>query len=141
MHQKSYSDKKAAALFLEPHNGTLCEFPWEKRGSLSEIYNLFTSIHRLSTCLFFHINLLHHANSCFIHFTQPAYLLSLTFHFTIFRMSFFLQNIKMKSMRLVKFICFSCVPSKSLFSPSFGLNLRHKHHTHDQKRKDAANWN
>ena len=63
-------------------------------GSLSEIYNLFTSIHRLSTCLFFHINLLR-ANSCLriFHTFHPRHLLYFTKSF--FTTFFFLENISL----------------------------------------------
>ena len=48
---------------------------WSKGGSLSEIYNLFTSIHLPSSCLFFHINL-GLANSCLhISYILPYFLL------------------------------------------------------------------
>ena len=92
-------------------------------GSLSEIYNLFTSIHRLSTCLFFHINL-SLANSClWISYNSPG-----------------IKNSKYASSIFVVFnICdFFQASSQTIvyFLPVAGINLSNiQHHILDQKKK------
>ena len=92
-------------------------------GSLSEIYNLFTSIHRLSTCLFFHINL-SLANSCLrISYISPS-----------------IKNSKYAGSIFVVFnICdFFQASSQTIvyFLPVAGINLSNiQHHILDQKQK------
>ena len=89
----------------------------EEGGSLSEIYNLFTSIHRLSTCLFFHINL-PCANSCLriSYISPPAFII---FYQIIFYYIFFLSW--KHQFGELWFLCLSC--------SCWGINLSHKSYT------------